>query len=121
MSALKPIEAPPEGRSIIVQLYIRGEPVLRAGSGSLYHADVLREALKEFGILFDETEGLKKIPLPRGEHYKLAGAGKCLRQGNNLNFWGKSVDYGIEIDEEHLELCKKELGDFKFHRFVPDD
>jgi hypothetical protein len=106
------IQIPPNGSSKIVQLYIDGKPVLRAGDG--FHRCIFGAALDEFGIAYGkialnkDSSGSDPIMGParddgEGGRYKLVGAGSCLRVGKELIFHSKSRDYMVGVDREHLE------------------
>lgn len=101
------VQIPIDGNGIVVQLFVEDRPIIRAGRFMNRHYKVLEDALNEFGLSF-KTEQIKNynIPTLEGEKYKVVGMGLYVCRGNEILFWGKSLDYQIGINKEHLKLCQ---------------
>jgi|SRR3989344_922280 len=101
------VQIPIDRNGIVVQLFVEERPVLRVGRFMNRHYRVLEEALNEFGLSFrTEQRRNYNIPTLEGEKYKVVGMGLYVCMGNEILFRGKSLDYKIGINKEHLELCQ---------------
>ena len=94
-----------------VQLLIQDEPILRIGS--MYHKDLLKKTLEEFGISFEmglvPASNSVNGPLFIGENYEMVGAGKIqLFNGGEFKFYDSSAHYSLPqhsfaTNKKHLE------------------
>jgi len=58
----------------VIQLRMDGNPILRFGSKSEYHADIVRRTLEENQIPF--CTDCEDVPERRGDRYMVVGAGR---------------------------------------------
>lgn len=99
-----------DGEHNVVQLDIDGQPYLRFPQKECEdygHAETLRVALEKQGIkpeLMPNRLG-KMIPVLKGERYEVYGMGIAkIDVGQRRAFFsGRSWDYDISINREHLD------------------
>lgn len=97
-----------------IQVYIDGVPCLIVESEQLFHGQILEKILVEHEITDFEKFNISRYltaPVAKGNRYELTGAGICVREENVLLFSGKSVDYEVRPDKEHLDKCRPYIKD----------
>jgi hypothetical protein len=110
-----PIANWPNGEDIewygkVVQLYVDNKPYLKFPKFRLnIHGDILRRLLDELDIPYKKVMGLytrNSVPAPTGERYRVVGMGHYdtdSRDRRLITFSGSSMDYGLGIDQKHLD------------------
>jgi len=111
------------GTRKVVQLVINGRAIIRFGDGSYseLHADIVRKALKEFGINDFQEEKTKDgfRPAQKGNGYEVVGAGLgTVINDHKMTFGSYSSGYNIEISEENI---KKVAGELDIDFFVSNN
>lgn len=101
----------------VVQLLLNGRPFLCLGNSISFHRSILREFLRKNNIAFSTIKKSRyDIPEPKGENYEVVGMGRLLTEinegGKEARFFGDSQDYGMPINEEHVEFVKKRNPDW---------
>ena len=100
----------------VVQLIVRGRPVMLCGSIDALHAHILKEYLRSEGVEY-ETEPHKKherVRLPKlvGEEYEVVGMGQA-EIYHSMKFFqlphGYSRDYGIEPCDDFRVRLKQQF------------
>ena len=104
---IEDIQLPDRGGHKVVQLYVENRPLLRIGGIMSKHAIILEDVLQELGLSYQNTT-IRDVDVPalEGEKYRVVGMGVCIRTGDHVRYFGESLDYGIEIDAEHLQQCQ---------------
>ena len=105
------IELPQDGRLYkIVQLYVDGTPRLETGSASAdTHASILERTLKELGVSYGTIRSLEhEIPALGGKDkpYEVVGMGYLKRELRGIVIYGRSEEYKIGVNKEHIDRCK---------------
>jgi len=104
-----------EGTRKVVQLKIDGEDIIRFGSGEKNetHADIVEDALREFGITDYQREKTDEgyQPSPKGERYEVVGAGFGTKlSSKKITLGGKSRGYCKQISKNEAYQVGKETG-----------
>lgn len=103
------------GTRKVVQLKINGELIIRFGSGrqNETHADIIMDALREFGITDYRKEKTSEGSRPelKGDKYEIIGAGLgTVINNKTITLGGKSLGYNMEISDESAHQIGKEMG-----------
>ena len=113
---VKIVNMPDNGRFPVVQLLIDKTPYMFCGY--VHHSEILRDALKTFGItpeMIEVEEDLEKrdIPNPRGERYELVGAGFSSVDRERRIFvlpYGESKSYKNGTNHDFREKLRQQLS-----------
>lgn len=102
-----------QGTRKVVQMIIDGRPIIRFGSGSTNetHADIVANALSEFGITDYQQEQTSEgyRPALKGERYEVVGGGLGTMLSNGkITLGGKSAGYGIGISKHQADKVGEE-------------
>lgn len=99
----------------IIQLHLRGSPILVIGSDKKQHAELLEQILTENDIPFKKTflrvGGFHAEK--QGEEYEVVGMGFGGVYGDkDIRLFGESKSYGLKPNQEHLEKIKQYVHGF---------
>jgi|TARA_Y100000310_G_scaffold119750_1_gene118469 hypothetical protein len=85
--------------------------------GGVGHAGILWSTLKSLEKGYSMKTGAQgyEIPNPQGKDYNVLGMGKAKIdiENKSASFYGKSLDYEIGINSNHLDKIKKSEADWK--------
>ena len=120
------INLPKQSREYkIVQLDIEGQPYLRFAEKDWYtHAIIIMDLAHKLHRPYHTVEkdrgsmfgGKDEIPALQSDWYTVHGMGKSKIsvEHKSASFYGKSIDYGIGIDIEHLGSVRVFARDWEF-------
>lgn len=115
---LTTLEKLPGGVYRMVQLYIDGEPYLYFTNADTYARNVLTAILNCHKLDYEVVRLRHSIgPASTGKRYSACGMGTatCVEGDKKLvTLSGYSIDYGLYVNEKHLELIKKGHPDVEF-------
>lgn len=102
----------------VVQLDVDGKPYLRFREPKYVdgHGPILFIFLETLEIPYENTRGTSgaAVPALEGDRYKVHGMGRARVdvEQKQARLYGKSDDYGIRINPEHLEAVKQLVPDW---------
>ncbi len=106
----------------INQPYLRFSEKLKDRATDEFHREILERFAKEINISCGKKkscDGDWMVPiLPESSNYRILGMGKCFfnAEKKEAEFYGKSRDYGVRVDEEHLKLIKSFFTDINIKK-----
>ena len=107
----------------VVQLETRKGLVMKLGDLDAFHRTILKNCLEELGInpVKDDAASERKrdfVPKLSGPDYKVVGMGQggiYDFSSKEIHFCGRSMDYGLEVNREHLDqVMKANKPDWKY-------
>jgi len=109
---VNPPEDSSEASFKIVQLFVRGSPVMVCGPRNIYHGDILANYLISRNISYttftvkDYEVGERDLPNLEGEDYNVVGMGEA----NSLDCtFGTSIDYRIRPNSDFNVRLEKQF------------
>ena len=114
---LKIVDDDFDGMGKVVQLYIKDVPILALGSFDWYHGDILDKVLEDMDISFEKSElsdGIRHAK-KQGDSYRVVGMGTAVYfpDEKDISLSGRSMGYGLGIDEKHALEVKDCLDGFE--------
>lgn len=106
------IGLPKKGNFKVVQVMVKGRPVMVCGSKYHYHSRILADYLNSQGLPFDKCEDVEG-PVVEGREYLLVGAGESRideSSGKMVIPYDFSTGYCIGPNERFTERLQKQLN-----------
>ena len=101
-------EIPENGQHKVVQVFANNQPILLIGEIHRRHGDILADFLKSHGMSYEpEPNVLYSMPRLFGLDYVVVGMGFLLRHARGIAFNGRSSDYRLGINAEHINACRQ--------------
>ncbi len=106
------------GNYKVLQIMIKGEQRLAYGPETFPHSILLAAVLKKCEIEYSQVPG-RSIPAASGDGYRLFGAGNMnliIIRNRNIyiaKFSGRSEEYGLELNHQHLEMLTERMLEFR--------
>jgi len=101
----------------VVQMYIEGEPYLRFGTfPEEYHKSIIKKTGSSLNRECPTVEkGYSRLPSLEADWYKVVGMGKAIVSvaEKKAEFYERSRDYNIVIDQKHLDDMKPFFPDWE--------